>query len=146
MARKRMIDPNIWTDGGVQKLTDRQLLLFIGLISNADDEGIFEADSDSIYFRIARKDYKVRDIEVDLQTIASNKLIYLYGTYGFLPNWFKHQNLKGRKPQLTKYRRPPKKIVELFPEYISEWIATFLSRGDGNQYPFASCYTSESPV
>ena len=39
MARKRMIDPSIWTDDGMGTLTPREQLLFIGLFSNADDEG-----------------------------------------------------------------------------------------------------------
>lgn len=39
MARKRMIDPSIWTDEGMAELSPRQQLLYIGLFSNADDEG-----------------------------------------------------------------------------------------------------------
>lgn len=39
MPRKRMIDPSIWTDEGMTALTPRQQLLYIGLFSNADDEG-----------------------------------------------------------------------------------------------------------
>jgi len=43
MARKRMIDPSIWTDEGMAELTPRQQLLYIGLFSNADDEGRLKA-------------------------------------------------------------------------------------------------------
>ncbi len=39
MARKRMIDPSVWTDEGMAELTPRQQLLYIGLFSNADDDG-----------------------------------------------------------------------------------------------------------
>jgi len=39
MARKRMIDPSIWTDEGMAELTPRQQLCYIGLFSNADDDG-----------------------------------------------------------------------------------------------------------
>lgn len=39
MARKRMIDPSIWSDEGMADLTPRQQLLYVGLFSNADDEG-----------------------------------------------------------------------------------------------------------
>lgn len=39
MPRKRMIDPSIWSDEGLASLTHREQLLFIGLFSNADDEG-----------------------------------------------------------------------------------------------------------
>lgn len=39
MARKRMIDPSIWQDEGMAELTPRQQLMYIGLFSNADDDG-----------------------------------------------------------------------------------------------------------
>jgi hypothetical protein len=38
-ARKRTIDPSIWSDEGFMQLSDGAQLFFIGLISNADDEG-----------------------------------------------------------------------------------------------------------
>jgi hypothetical protein len=39
MARKRMIHPDIWTDEGFGSMPVHERLLFIGLISQADDEG-----------------------------------------------------------------------------------------------------------
>lgn len=39
MARKRMIDPSIWQDEGMAELTPRQQLLYVGMFSNADDDG-----------------------------------------------------------------------------------------------------------
>ena len=39
MARKRMIDPNIWDSEDFSKLSILGRLLFIGMFSNADDEG-----------------------------------------------------------------------------------------------------------
>lgn len=39
MARKRMIDPNIWDSEDFGKLSDLSKLVFIGLFSLADDEG-----------------------------------------------------------------------------------------------------------
>ena len=39
MARKRMIDPSLWSDDGMAELPPRQQLLYIGLFSNADDHG-----------------------------------------------------------------------------------------------------------
>jgi hypothetical protein len=38
-ARKRTIDPGIWSDEGFLQLSDGARLFFIGLISNADDDG-----------------------------------------------------------------------------------------------------------
>lgn len=48
MARKRMLDPSIWTDEGMAELTPRQQLLYIGLLSNADDEGRIRGSASSI--------------------------------------------------------------------------------------------------
>lgn len=43
MARKRMIDPTLWTNEGLAELSLRQQLLYIGLFSNADDDGRLKA-------------------------------------------------------------------------------------------------------
>jgi hypothetical protein len=48
MARKRMIDPAIWTDEGMAELTPRQQLLYIGLFSNADDAGRIRGSPSSV--------------------------------------------------------------------------------------------------
>jgi hypothetical protein len=48
MARKRMIDPSIWTDDGMAELSPRQQLLYIGLISNADDHGRLKGNATAI--------------------------------------------------------------------------------------------------
>jgi len=48
MARKRMVDPGIWEDPGFNKLSHGARLLFIGMISNADDEGYLRADPPSL--------------------------------------------------------------------------------------------------
>lgn len=48
MARKRMIDPSIWTDDGMAELTPRQQLLYIGLVSNADDEGRLKGSASAV--------------------------------------------------------------------------------------------------
>lgn len=39
MARKRMIDPSIWADQDFGTMTAEEQILFIGMVSNADDEG-----------------------------------------------------------------------------------------------------------
>lgn len=39
MARRRMIDPNIWQSEDFSKLSTLAKLVFIGLFSQADDEG-----------------------------------------------------------------------------------------------------------
>ena len=45
MARKRMIDPSIWQDEEFGSLSANAKVLFIGLFSNADDEGRIRANN-----------------------------------------------------------------------------------------------------
>src|SRR3990167_5061979 len=48
MARKRMIAPHIWEDPSFNGISIEARLLFIGMISNADDEGYLRGDSGSL--------------------------------------------------------------------------------------------------
>ena len=48
MARKRMISPTIWEDPTFNKLSIGARLLFIGMFSNADDEGYLRAEAGSL--------------------------------------------------------------------------------------------------
>ena len=48
MARRRMLSPEIWHNQQFGSLTLEQRLLYIGLISMADDEGFFVADPRSV--------------------------------------------------------------------------------------------------
>ena len=129
MARKRMIDPGIWTDPKVIKLSNNAFIVFVGLISHADDEGIVEIDPDALYFKLARRDLEPEKITECIQEIAQQELLVIYGRYGFFPNWFKHQTLN--RPTETKYVRPPKEIIGKYPQYIEKWEQTFKK-----EYPF----------
>lgn len=64
MARKRMIDPNIWSDEGFLELSFPARLLFIGMVSNADDEGRGIANPKSLKARIFPAD-EITLAEVD---------------------------------------------------------------------------------
>lgn len=44
MPRRRMIDPDLWADRKLGQLSDGARLLFIGMFSNADDEGRLTGD------------------------------------------------------------------------------------------------------
>src|SRR5690242_14360336 len=48
MARKRMLSPSIWEDPTFNTLSRDARLLFIGMISHADDEGYLRADVGSL--------------------------------------------------------------------------------------------------
>lgn len=79
MARKRMIDPSVWQDEGMADLTPRQQLLYIGLISNADDDGRLKGTPAAIRLMlpIVYPGTPLDEIELDLLCVLSamSKLI-----------------------------------------------------------------------
>jgi hypothetical protein len=97
MARKRMIDPNIWEDPDFASLTLEARILFIGMISNADDEGYLRGHAGSI----KRLVFGFDDITTDATQLLIKEIadtlhsVHIYEsagqTYIHLSNWFKYQ-------------------------------------------------------
>jgi len=144
MARKRMLDSEIWRDRKVVKLSNEAFILWIAIISMADDEGIFEYDPDAWFYEIARKDITAKKISAAMQEIIDQEMVVMYeDRYGFIPAWYKHQVLSHATR--SKNKRPPAGVVKLYPEYISSWVKTFTTyrktpEGDREsivpEYPF----------
>jgi hypothetical protein len=105
MARKRMIDPRIWQSEQIAMLTRDQRLLFIGIVSNADDEGrikgsplflkltIFPGDMDISLDDVRRW----RDAIANARDGNGQAPIRVYSVNGIeyidLPNWRKYQRI-----------------------------------------------------
>ena len=111
MARRRMIDPGLWTSEHNQNLIFRQRLLFIGLISNADDEGRVKGNPNFIRAVVfPYDDIPTPSMEKDLQAIENEGMIYRYNHDGVnyiqLRKWDEYQTIN---------RPYPSKI----PEYVS---------------------------
>ena len=93
MARRRMIDPAFWDDPGIGSLTVHARLLFISLISSADDEGRLEADGPSLRrTAFGFDDFTVTQVESWLGEIVSKlRSVRLYSRdgrrYVQLVNW-----------------------------------------------------------
>jgi len=113
MPRKRQIDPSIWTSSQFIKLSDPYArLLFIGMISHADDEGRLKGDA--LYLRVAvfpGDDMPLSSIEAWRDQIAEQGLITVYkntdNEYIYLPTFQKHQYMTKRFPS----RLPPPQPV-----------------------------------
>lgn len=106
MARKRMIDPSFWIDEKLGMLDITTRLLFMGLISNADDEGRLvghPALIKSIIFPY--DDITIEDINNKLKSLANWKMIILYKnnnqSYIQVTNFKKYQTIN--KPTPSKY-------------------------------------------
>lgn len=138
MARKRMIDPELWRDRKVIRLSNAELIIWIGCISNADDEGILEVDPQSLYFELARQEVSTEDIQAAIDKLTGLKMLVCYGNhYAFIPSWFKHQTLD--RPKHTKLRRPPEPVLKQHPGYVEAWERTFSTRDNPVTYPFSTC-------
>jgi len=112
MPRRRMITPDLWTDSKLAKASRDERLLFIGLFSNADDEGrimanpaylksiIFPYDSDITPDRI-------KEMRDHLAQVNPNILLYQNSGEEFiqLKQWPCHQ--KPRYPKPSRLPPPP---------------------------------------
>lgn len=96
MARRRMIDPNIWQSEDVAELSMFARLLLIGMISNADDEGRGKANP--VYLKSTIFPYDVisnEEIKEALKDLNRNISIEFYNRggkdYYEFKNWRKWQ-------------------------------------------------------
>lgn len=113
MARKRMISPEIWESSSFSALSDLSKIVFISLISHADDEGRGRAGAS--YIRSMTfpndEDRRVADIKKTLTEIGSKMSVQFYAVdgneYYVITNWLKWQKID--KP--TKSKLPPPPIV-----------------------------------
>lgn len=131
-----MIDPTFWQSETAERLTLEQRYLFIGLFSNADDQGRLLADADfiraAIYFR---DDINPSIIERDLERIADIGSILLYEKQGHrclqLVNWWTYQHPPTARPSRWPapdnwqdrlcYVQNGQRIIENWQGEIWEW-------------------------
>lgn len=98
MARKRMIDPSFWGKKKVSRLTFRQRLLSLGLVSNADDYGRMPAEAPYVRAQVFPYD-SIPDVEIeaDLDALEATGLFVRYciddSTFLQLISWNKYQRV-----------------------------------------------------
>lgn len=104
MARNRMINPGIWASEDFSKLSMFARLVWIGLISNADDEGRGRANMAFLKSQIFPFDdeLSLKKIENALQEIKNFMKIDFYEVDGKkfyqLNNWKKFQKVEKPSP------------------------------------------------
>ena len=104
MARKRMIDPNIWNSEDFSKLSSFAKLVFIGLFSQADDEGRGRANPTYLKSILFPYEEAIRaaDIKKTLSEIASTMSVTFYThdekEYYVLESWDKFQTINKPTP------------------------------------------------
>ncbi len=111
MARKRIISPEIWESESFGSLSVLGKVLYIGMISLADDEGRGRANASLLKARILPYNEEVRIAEVEkalseISTRTSTKLYEVDRTkYYAFDNWRKWQYIE--KPRPSYLPAPP---------------------------------------
>ena len=117
MARKRMIDPNIWQSEDFGRLSTLAKIVFIGLFSLADDEGRGRCKPVYLKSTLFPYDENIRstDIEKILSEISSIMSIVLYthngSSYYSLLSWHTFQKID--KPSPSKIPEYDDKTMQL---------------------------------
>ena len=109
MPRIRTLKPELWLSAQVMNLTHSARLLFIGLITQADDEGRGSSDTRKLKAAIfGGDDVTLADIRTWLTEIEDQRLAITYTSDGYgdlywLPSWKEHQYVQKAQPS----RYPP---------------------------------------
>jgi len=114
MARKRMIDPEFWSDEQVGKWSFQSRLFYIGLWNFADDEGRFKSNDALLKAQIFPYDKKININR--LKQELGNKIQWYESEgsqYGFIRNFLKYQKIDH--PTESKLPVPPPFIPESSP-------------------------------
>ena len=116
MARKRMIDPGIWTSEDFANLSMLARLVWVGLISNADDEGRGKANTAYLKSQLFPYDdeLSLKKIDSALKEIEKTMSIEFYEIEGKkyyqLTKWQKFQTINRPTPsQIPKPQDEPSK-------------------------------------
>ncbi|MBA7560204.1 hypothetical protein ES708_01826 [subsurface metagenome] len=127
-----MIDPDFWNDGRVKKLSPIERLLFVGMISYADDEGRLLADPAFLRSKIfPYDDFNLEQIiSMRDHVLETNPNLQLYQNSGeeylCFRKWARYQ--KPSHPQPSRLPKPPqsqeiqKQVQELIHEPDQELI------------------------
>lgn len=111
MARIRTLKPEVWMSPQVMNLSAHARLLFLGLITQADDEGRGSADPRRLKAAIfGGDDCTSTDVRRWLDEVSAQRLVVLYqsendGLLFQLPSWRAHQSIDRPKP--SHYPSPP---------------------------------------
>lgn len=109
MPRIRSLQPDLWEDEALGACSPLAMLLFVGLITQADDSGRLRAHPARLRSALFpyREDVTARKVSEALAELAAAQVIQLYDAAGqqfaYLCSWLKHQRIDRPSPS----RLPP---------------------------------------
>jgi hypothetical protein len=109
MARIRTIKPEFWTSVQIVSCSPIARLLFIGLWSFADDNGVNKACVPSLKMKVFPNDpFTTKEIEKWISELVDRGLLQPYevdgNAYWYITGWHRHQKID--RPTM-RYPRPP---------------------------------------
>ena len=105
----RIIKESIRESESIDLLSDKAEILFIRLITFADDFGLFKSDPVLVNKALfPRKDYRTNQVILWLDEVGKSGMVRFYigpdtKPYGFFVNWGKHQQQRALKAKYPKY-------------------------------------------
>jgi hypothetical protein len=138
MPSRRTIDPAFWRSETVVALSIARRYFFIGILSNADDQGRLRAHPALLRAQIYPfDDISLDQIRDDLAELAGGGFITLYASDGRdylqIPDWWKYQRQKWARP--SKHPPPEGWIDRLC---YRQGNAVIKKNWDGSEEPAAS--------
>ncbi len=133
MARRRMLDGKIWDDPKTRKLSLEARLLFIFLITEADDEGRLWDSPQEWVLRV----FPGKEVDADrlIKELRRQRLVAGYKAEGraavFLPGWFSNQHLSHPIPSMIV--PPPSKVLAKHRRYARELYALYSHQSQHNR-------------
>jgi len=128
-----MLDGKIWDDPKFRKLSIEARLLFVFLITEADDEGRFWDSPEEWALRVFPA--KRVDAERLMKELRRHRLVAGYKAEGrpavFLPGWFSNQQLSHPVPSMIV--PPPSKVLAKHKRYARELHALYLHQSQHNR-------------
>lgn len=121
MARKRMIDPNYWSDDKIIELNHRQRLLYIALWNFADDSGILKFSPRSIKAKVFPADnIDIDTIKHDLYQFIEYSLIKVSKCKNLIQitNWSSYQKINRPTPSNYEFEPIDADSLTIFIEEI----------------------------
>lgn len=108
MARKRMISPTIWEDPGFNKRSRDARLLFIGMFSNADDQGYLRGDAGSLKRLVFGFDeLDIKEVQKLIDDLKELRSLHFYQDNGEMfahfVKWHEYQIQQKERIQASIY-------------------------------------------
>ena len=132
---RRLVTSEIWFNEKFHKFPDKAKLFFIGLITNADDDGRLKGSAPYLRSRIfPYDDIPSADIEAWLQVIIDAKFATTYDIDGnrfvYLTGWKEHQSIRSDRYRASEIPPPPVSIQDGIPSGIQDGIPDVKIRED----------------